>query len=327
MAFKAGSFTQGFAQGLNPFIEMSIKQKLMKQEDEMKAAADIAAQERKNRADLTGLSPISPQMETERQFNPMSRTPVPDMVKRVGGTAYGITPPKLSSMGIGVQTLTFDPTTGKYYNPVTGEESTSNIIPKGTVVRNKITPIDYLIGKEAALSDVKATSAAKTSTARDKAVRIQKLSELGKAVDFFETKINEIPSGEGLMGRAKGVGVAIEAFLQTDPQAAAYQSSLNGMRSQIARGLGEVGNLSEYEQKVAIGLLPKLTDNTETRNAKLKNFRDYISIRVGGTSPEPTPAQQPAGGNLSFNTEVEAEAANLPRGTRITIGGRPVEVQ
>jgi len=121
--------------------------------------------------------------------------------------------------------------------------------------------------------------------------RSLKLNELGRVVDFFESKINEIPTGKGLPGRAKGFGVLLGAKLQTDPKAAAYVTSVEGLRSQIARGLGEVGNLAEKEQEYAINLLPKITDNTETKIQKIQNFRDYIKIKSGGGQPVSQPSR------------------------------------
>ena len=125
---------------------------------------------------------------------------------------------------------------------------------------------------------------AASKAAAEKAVRSEKLKEMNKAVDFFEQKINEIPSGKGIYGRMVGTKKYAEGVLQTDPKAAAYISSLSGLRSQIARGLGEVGNLAEQEQKYAINLLPKITDNTETRIQKLNNFKDYIRIKLNADS-------------------------------------------
>jgi len=120
---------------------------------------------------------------------------------------------------------------------------------------------------------------AKTAVEKSAQERAQKLRELSKVVDFFEAKINEIPSGSGLWGRLRGGQVAVEAWLQTDPKAAAYVSSSNGLRAQIARGLGDVGNLNEAEQENALKLLPKVTDNDETRKQKIQNFRDFMYFK------------------------------------------------
>lgn len=146
-----------------------------------------------------------------------------------------------------------------FKNVVTGEVSPT--IPQGSKFKTSAIPISPAM--------------------RDRTVRAEKLSEMYKVIDFFEKKINEIPGGKGLAGRVKGLEVKAGAFLQTNPKAAAYISSLEGLRSQIARGLGEVGNLAEHEQEYAINLLPQITDNLETRQARLQNFKDYIATKLG----------------------------------------------
>jgi hypothetical protein len=42
-----------------------------------------------------------------------------------------------------------------------------------------------------------------------------------------------------------------------------YADFVKGIRAQLARGMGDVGNLSEYEQKAVLDLLPRLTDSYE----------------------------------------------------------------
>lgn len=159
-----------------------------------------------------------------------------------------------------------------YVDPETG-------LPKFTIPKSqKLAPVttEQKLGASEKLAERKS----EIQLQKEEKQKDLKLSKLNSAVDFFEQKINEIPSGAGLGGRLKGVGTAIEAKLQTNPKAAAYVASAEGLRSQIVRGLGDVGNLSEYEQKVASNLLPKITDNTETKKAKIQNFRDYIKTRV-----------------------------------------------
>lgn len=150
-------------------------------------------------------------------------------------------------------------------------------VPKGSRV---LTPSAMMTPQEKA--NIQVDTAAKT----DLAVRDKKLAGLMQAVDFFDKKISELPIGSGMQGRVEGIGQQLSGWLQTNPKAAAYMANIQGMRSQIARGLGEVGNLSVYEQKYAVNLLPKLTDNAETRAAKLQNFRDYINQRLGGNASQ-----------------------------------------
>lgn len=157
-------------------------------------------------------------------------------------------------------------------DPTSGEMRGVGIVPKGAKV---ISPSMMYSPEQKA--DIQVSTAAR----KDEGVRNQKLKGLMGTIDFFEQKIGEIPAGAGLMGRIKGSKTAIEGMLQTNPDAAAYMASVEGMRSQIARGLGEVGNLSEYEQKYAVRLLPGITDNAETRAKKIQNFRDYITKKIG----------------------------------------------
>lgn len=154
------------------------------------------------------------------------------------------------------------------------------IVPIGTVPKgSQVVPPASMQTPEQ-----KSTMEAKTASLKDAATRATKLRELNKVVDYFENKIGEIPSGTGIGGRLKGIGLGVEGMLQTNPKVSAYNASIEGLRSQIARGLGEVGNLSEYEQRYASNLLPRITDNAETRANKIKNFRDYITTKLGNST-------------------------------------------
>lgn len=125
--------------------------------------------------------------------------------------------------------------------------------------------------KEKALKEDKAVMDAKQ--------RAIKLGELGKTIDSFAYQLKEIPAGKGAIGRLTGLASNISAAAQTDPKVAGYYAFSKGMRPQLARGLGDVGNLSEVEQKAAEHLLPLPSDNEETRVQKFKNFLDFLSIR------------------------------------------------
>lgn len=128
--------------------------------------------------------------------------------------------------------------------------------------------------------DIKnAAKNAKSQAEKDAENRQMKMKELGKTIDSFAYQMAQIPSERGLPGRITGLGGEISGRLQIDPKIAAYQSFAKGLRPQLARGLGDVGNLSEVEQKAAENLLPSISDNTETRILKFKNFLDYLSIR------------------------------------------------
>ena len=60
----------------------------------------------------------------------------------------------------------------------------------------------------------------------------------------------------------------------------AYRNFVNLIRAQLARGMGDVGNLSEYEQAAVVGGIPTLMDTKETGIKKLqKIFRLVQDIR------------------------------------------------
>lgn len=70
----------------------------------------------------------------------------------------------------------------------------------------------------------------------------------------------------------KGVG-ATEA--QQNDQA--YANFISGIRAQLARGMGDVGNLSEYEQRAVIQLAPTLLDSYESGQKKIGQMAEFIN--------------------------------------------------
>ncbi len=69
----------------------------------------------------------------------------------------------------------------------------------------------------------------------------------------------------------KGAG-ATEA--QQNDQA--YANFISGIRAQLARGMGDVGNLSEYEQRAVIQLAPTLMDSYESGQKKIGQMAQFI---------------------------------------------------
>jgi len=69
----------------------------------------------------------------------------------------------------------------------------------------------------------------------------------------------------------KGVG-ATDAQRQDQ----AYASFVQGVRAQLARGMGDVGNLSEYEQRAVVQLVPSLMDSYESGRLKLGQLAQLV---------------------------------------------------
>jgi hypothetical protein len=82
----------------------------------------------------------------------------------------------------------------------------------------------------------------------------------------------------------KGIG-ATDAQRQDQ----AYADFIQGVRAQLARGMGDVGNLSEYEQKAVVRLVPNLMDSYELGMEKIGKLArlvdDIRSTRGGGKNP------------------------------------------
>jgi hypothetical protein len=69
----------------------------------------------------------------------------------------------------------------------------------------------------------------------------------------------------------KGMGAT-----NAQQQDQAYASFVQGVRAQLARGMGDVGNLSEYEQRAVVQLVPSLMDSYESGNLKLGQLAQLV---------------------------------------------------
>lgn len=123
--------------------------------------------------------------------------------------------------------------------------------------------------------------------------------------------------------------------LTGDPDLAAFDATIKGAVNEYTKIVsGSMGNvaMAEGEIKKIEGLLnaaqtpAQVTEvlnymKKETQN-RMAGFKDQKSELMGafGARPPRTPS-------TSFNSVQEAERAMLPKGTRITIGGRPATVQ
>jgi hypothetical protein len=135
-------------------------------------------------------------------------------------------------------------------------------------------------------SENKAKEQALVQAEKERQLNISKVSRLSNIASDVEKKfMNTSPySSETFVGKMGiipllgMVDVAKSQLQATEAQRndRAYISFLKGMRAQLARAMGDVGNLSEPEQKAAMELMPTLLDSKETGLKKLENLRDFI---------------------------------------------------
>jgi hypothetical protein len=114
------------------------------------------------------------------------------------------------------------------------------------------------------------------------------------------------------------------------------------MEAAIAFGTDQNGKPKSNEDKLALASVgvqfdkdgkafaPKVEFAVEAAPAPAAPAQNR-SVRGGPMANQPKPAAaapaQPAAPVLEFKTEAEVTAANLPKGTKIKVGGRLAEVQ
>ena len=140
----------------------------------------------------------------------------------------------------------------------------------------------------------KAESQARVGAEKERQLNISKISRLENIASVVEQKFLETKPHPGALGPILGmVDVWISNLQATPGQRTdkAYRDFIKGMRAQLARGMGDVGNLSEPEQKAAMDLMPSLLDSKETGLQKLKNLRDLIQTIKTKTQSSTQPLQ------------------------------------
>ena len=164
-----------------------------------------------------------------------------------------------------------------------GADGTPQVVgyaPKGA----KVVPPAQMMTPEAK-AELSVETGAKAQAAKEQQVNLSKVKRLYPIIDTVEKewmKTQPIPSSQG--GRAKGLLKAAGGFTQTNPDISSYQTFVKGMRAQLARAMGDVGNLSEPEQKAAMELVPKVGDTLEVGQEKLNKIRAFISNLEGGNT-------------------------------------------
>jgi uncharacterized protein YfkK (UPF0435 family) len=126
----------------------------------------------------------------------------------------------------------------------------------------------------------KSSQDALTAVTKERQLNASKVGRLTDIANVIEKKFAETSPHSGPIGALSGIIDIGMSGLQATPNQVndySYRSFVKGLRAQLARAMGDVGNLSEPEQKAAMNLIPGLLDTKETAAKKLSNLRDLIS--------------------------------------------------
>lgn len=128
--------------------------------------------------------------------------------------------------------------------------------------------LDYYAKKDA--DKTKLTAAQKTALA--------KLGDAENLLTSFETQLQGIGLSEsGPQQRIEGSLRSLGASLGFDEQVKVYNDLRDGLRSQLAKALGQAGSLSDQDIKYAVSLIPAVTDSAGEARRKLELMRGIIA--------------------------------------------------
>jgi hypothetical protein len=130
----------------------------------------------------------------------------------------------------------------------------------------------------------KAEEAAQTAQIKEREVAIgkaERLKTVGQSIEKSWLKTSPYKGAITKTGLVPVLGMwdivkkgAGATSAQRQDQA--YASFISGVRAQLARGMGDVGNLSEYEQRAVIQLVPSLMDSLESGQLKLGQLAQLV---------------------------------------------------
>lgn len=107
----------------------------------------------------------------------------------------------------------------------------------------------------------------------------QSLTKLGTAdtiLSQIEQQLSTVGLGGGPLGKAQGTFKSVMGRLGLNDNAAAYEDFRKGIATQLAKALGESGNLSDQDIKRAIQMIPGLNDTAGQAQLKLQQLRQVI---------------------------------------------------
>lgn len=188
-------------------------------------------------------------------------------------------------------------------------------------------------------------------------VQARKTAELNINKQALKKQLTPILALESTIPRSDKGGVGrlmqggknlLSGFIQDDAigeNISTYQKEVDRVSPLIARTSGDVANIAVTERAMSKGIFPTLSDSKGTA-AKKRAILTDLSNAIDSENPSAIKKNLDAqgipyfdleknewvnlsndeGSQLEFNTLQEAEAANLPKGTAIKIGGRKAKV-
>jgi len=181
----------------------------------------------------------------------------------IGGQNYSRRPPIMPDLsgiiGKGSNGIGF---TGGNINPMTGDMS----ITFGQTPESKINEQSMV------------AAAKERETAIGKANRLQKVGESVQREWLKTSPYKGLITKTGLVPVLGMWDIVKKGAGATDAQQRdqAYASFVKGIRAQLARGMGDVGNLSETEQQAVSELVPTLFDSYESGIKKLEQISALV---------------------------------------------------
>lgn len=156
--------------------------------------------------------------------------------------------------------------------------------------------------------------------------RLDEIEKSPKSVR--KSNVGWIDSALGYLQNVTGVGDSIG---KND----AFRTAVDSLVGEFSFGRGGKA-LTVNEKEVLAKYLPSLIQSDDTFESRLSSFRNLVkelresrieSLSNSGYDVSKFSKDQSSNTPQEFKTIAEAEKAKLPKGTKITVGGRPAEVE
>jgi len=165
------------------------------------------------------------------------------------------------------------------FNPLTGNLDQVSQVPKGSIVRNTLGEEDLRtkaqIQQEAQVTGKTIDAGGKLGTA------VKRLKVINDQMNAALPAEGINPFAQRILGPAAVLGA--KTGIVPNSRLMALKKNIRPVGIQLIRAFGEVGNLSETEQKSAIDTVENENLNEEERMAALRQFAEFA---LSGARPE-----------------------------------------